>query len=280
MSLLTVRNLWKSYGDQVVLERVTLEIAEHEFCTIVGASGCGKSTFLRILLGAERPSRGEILLHGRPLSPEPDADRGIVFQRYSVYPHLTVLENVLLGFELAQARWLGRLFGARRRAAIARALEMIEAVGLSDAWDKYPAALSGGMQQRLAFAQSLVCKPKILLLDEPFGALDPGIRADMQALALELWHSQGLSVFLVTHDMPEAFGLGTRLLVFDKSRHDPRAAPDSEPVRAPGTRLLVFDKVRRDPQAPHAYGATITYDIPLKRKDRNAVQSLSSATSP
>ncbi|MGH8863926.1 MAG: ATP-binding cassette domain-containing protein, partial [Burkholderiales bacterium] len=193
---------------------------------------------------------------------------------------LTVLENVLLGIELAQTRWLARLFGARRRAAIAKALEMIEAVGLSEARDKYPAALSGGMQQRLAFAQSLVCKPKILLLDEPFGALDPGIRADMQALALELWRSQGLTVFLVTHDIPEAFGLGTRLLVFDNSRRDPRAMHEPAAIRAPGTRLLVFDKVRRDPQAAHAYGATITYDIPLRRKERNAVQSLSSATSP
>lgn len=273
MSLLAVRNLWKSYGDQVVLEHVTLDIAEHEFCTIVGASGCGKSTFLRILLGAERPSRGQILLEGRALSAEPDSDRGIVFQRYSVYPHLTVLENVLLGLELAQARWLGRLFGARRRAAIASALEMIEAVGLSDARDKYPAALSGGMQQRLAFAQSLVCKPKILLLDEPFGALDPGIRADMQALALDLWRSQGLTVFMVTHDIPEAFGLGTRLLVFDKSRRHPRVVPESQTIRAPGTRLLVFGKVRHDPQAPQAYGATVTYDIPLKRKDRKLLIS-------
>lgn len=245
MSLLTVRNLWKSYGDQVVLEGIKFQINPREFCTIVGASGCGKSTFLRILLGAERPSRGEILLDGKPLPAEPDSDRGIVFQRYSVYPHLTVLENVLLGIELAQARVLGRLFGARRRTAIAQSLEMIEAVGLGAARDKYPAALSGGMQQRLAFAQSLVRKPKILLLDEPFGALDPGMRADMQALAIDLWRRQELTVFMVTHDLPEAFGLGTRLLVFDKSR--------------------------RDPQAPHRYGATITYDIPLNRKDPKAM---------
>lgn len=273
MSLLTVRNLWKSYGAQVVLEGVRLEIARGEFCTIVGASGCGKSTFLRILLGAEPPSRGEILLDGKPLPPEPDADRGIVFQRYSVYPHLTVLENVVLGLELAQARWLGRLYGARRRAAMQSALEMIEAVGLGAARDKYPAALSGGMQQRLAFAQSLVCKPKILLLDEPFGALDPGIRADMQSLALDLWRRQKLTVFMVTHDLPEAFGLGTRVLVFDRSKRELRAQSDDLKARAPGTRLLVFDKVRRDPQAPQAYGATITYDIPLNRKDRKASPS-------
>lgn len=277
MSLLEVRNLWKSYGDQVVLEGVKVEIAAGEFCTIVGASGCGKSTFLRILLGAESPSRGEILLDGKPLPPEPDSNRGIVFQRYSVYPHLTVLENILLGLEFAQARWLGRLFGARRRAAIAQALAMIEAVGLGAARDKYPAALSGGMQQRLAFAQSLVCKPKILLLDEPFGALDPGIRADMQALALDLWRRQGLTVFMVTHDLPEAFGIGTRLLVFDKTQRNQRALHGPQDTQAPGIRLLVFDKVRRDPQAPHAYGATITYDIPLNRKEQKAAPGSNSA---
>jgi NitT/TauT family transport system ATP-binding protein len=246
MSLLTARNLWKEYRDHVILERVSLSVEAHEFCTIVGASGCGKTTFLKLLLGSERPSRGELLLDGQPLPQEPGPDRGIVFQRYSVFPHLTAVENVRLGIELAQSRFGGRLFGRRRHQAHARAIEMLEAVGLATAAGKYPNALSGGMQQRLAIAQSLVCEPKVLLLDEPFGALDPGIRADMQELIRRLWQRLGTTVFMVTHDLAEAFSLGTR--------------------------LLVFDKVRWDPDYPYAYGARITYDIPLKEGSRGEME--------
>lgn len=238
MSLLVARNVWMEYGEHVILEQVNLAVAAREFCTVVGASGAGKSTFLRLLLGAEQPTRGRILLDGEPLPGEPGPDRGIVFQRYSVFPHLSAIENVMLGMELKTSPWFGRLFGQRRRTARKRALEMLEAVGLPAARDKYPAQLSGGMQQRLALAQSLVTEPKVLLLDEPFGALDPGIRADMQVLVRTLWERSNTTVFMVTHDLPEAFALGTR--------------------------LLVFDRVRRDPDFPDAYGARITYDIPLK----------------
>lgn len=115
-----VRNVWQQYGDQVVLERLNLKIAEGEFCTLVGASGCGKSTFLRLLLGQEAPSRGEILLDGQPLADEPDASRGVVFQRYSVFPHLTVLDNVALGLELPRAPLLGRLLDAASAMPVSR----------------------------------------------------------------------------------------------------------------------------------------------------------------
>jgi NitT/TauT family transport system ATP-binding protein len=236
---ITTRNLWKEYGDQVVLERINLEVAAGEFCTIVGASGCGKTTFLRLLLGEEAPSRGQMLLDGQPLPAEPGPNRGIVFQRYSVFPHLTVLRNVMLGLELRAAPFTGRLFGSARREAQAQAHQMLDAVGLGQSLDKYPDALSGGMQQRLALAQSLVMHPEILLLDEPFGALDPGIRADMHQLVRKLWQENDLTVFMITHDLKEGFSLGTR--------------------------LLVFDKVRHDPQAPQAYGAGITYDLPVER---------------
>jgi NitT/TauT family transport system ATP-binding protein len=222
-----------------VLERLNLRIAEGEFCSMVGASGCGKSTFLRLLLGQERPTRGAILLDGEPLPPEPDPHRGVVFQRYSVFPHLTVLRNVMLGLELPHAPLTGRLFGARRRLARDEAVAMLTRVGLADSLDKYPHQLSGGMQQRLALAQALVMKPRVLLLDEPFGALDPGIRRDMHELLTGLWREAKLTVFMVTHDLKEGFTLGSR--------------------------VLVFDKVRVDPQAPQAYGARITYDIPLER---------------
>lgn len=147
-----------------------------------------------------------------------------------------MLDNVALGLELPRAPLFGRLFGGARRAAREQAAVMLEKVGLGHALDKYPAQLSGGMQQRLAIAQALVMKPRVLLLDEPFGALDPGIRKDMHELLLGLWQETRLTVFMVTHDLSEGFSLGTR--------------------------LMVFDKVRHDPHAPNAYGARITYDIP------------------
>ena len=236
---ITVRRVWKMYGPQVVLENLNFTVGDHEFVTIVGASGCGKTTFLRMLLGVENPSRGEILIDGKPIAHEPGPERGIVFQRYACFPHLTVLENVLLGLELGSAPILGRLFGAKRRAAIDKARALLEAIGLDSARDKYPAQLSGGMQQRLSIAQSVICEPKVLLLDEPFGALDPGITADMHEIVLRLWAANKMTIFMVTHDLQESFALGTRVLVFDKPRHDS--------------------------QAPEAYGATVTYDIPLKR---------------
>src|SRR5260370_14143489 len=110
MTQVTVKRLWKEFGDQVVLENINLHIGDHEFVTIVGASGCGKTTFLRLLLGVEAASRGTLLIDGQAVSPEPNADRGIVFQRYSLFPHLTVLENVLLGLELRASSVMGRLF--------------------------------------------------------------------------------------------------------------------------------------------------------------------------
>src|SRR5271168_1144830 len=238
MTQVTVRHLWKEFESQVVLENVNLHVADHEFVTIVGASGCGKTTFLRMLLGVESPSRGEFLIDGRPLASEPGPDRGIVFQRYSLFPHLTVIQNLLLGLELRGSPLLGRLFGARRRRARERAGELLDAVGLQGSADKYPQQLSGGMQQRLSIAQSVICEPKILLLDEPFGALDPGVTSDMHELILKLWNMNKMTIVMVTHDLKESFYLGTR--------------------------LLVFDKVRIDTQAPEAFGATITFNIPLK----------------
>ncbi len=131
MASVSVRNVWKQYGDQVVLENLRLEVPDNEFVTIVGASGCGKTTFLRMLLGTEQPTRGQILIDGEPIRPEPDPSRGVVFQRYSLFPHLTVMGNLLLGLELQRSRLLGRLFGAARREAQQRAGNMLEAVGLA-----------------------------------------------------------------------------------------------------------------------------------------------------
>lgn len=234
--MIEIRNLWKNYGDNVVLENVTATVEEGEFITLVGASGCGKSTFLRMLLGTDSPSQGQLLLDGKAIVAEPDSERGVVFQQYSVFPHLSVLDNVVVARAFADSR-LGFLWGERKRAAIAEAQQLLEVVGLSHMQSRYPDALSGGMRQRLAIAQALILKPRILLLDEPFGALDPGIRADMHELVLNLWRKHRLTIFMVTHDLKEGFHLGTR--------------------------LWVFDKLRNDPQAPNAYGAGITYDFPV-----------------
>jgi NitT/TauT family transport system ATP-binding protein len=245
MAVLEFHDVWVEYGDKIVLEKVTLGIEDGGFVSIVGPSGAGKSTFLRLALGQEAPSRGSIRLDGEPLRPEPGPDRGVVFQRYSVFPHMSALQNVVFGLECARAPVTGRLFGAGRRAAQEEAAAMLAHVGLGDALSVYPRELSGGMQQRLAIAQALIRRPRILLLDEPFGALDPGVRLDMHALITELWREHGLTILMVTHDIKEAFKLGTR--------------------------VLAFDKRRRDPQAPHRYGSTAVYDFPLDDKKRQAV---------
>ena len=239
-ALLSFRNVWVEYGDKIVLERVSLDIEEGSFVSVVGPSGAGKSTFLRLILGQEGPSSGKILLDGIELRPECAPDRGVVFQRYSVFPHLTALQNVIFGLECEHAPVFGKLFGKRRRKAVAEAKAMLAAVGLEHSLDVYPAQMSGGMQQRLAIAQALIKRPRILLLDEPFGALDPGIRKDMHELVTQLWRDHHLTIVMVTHDIQEAFKLGTRVLAFDKRRHDPNA--------------------------PHRYGSTATYDVALSRK--------------
>jgi NitT/TauT family transport system ATP-binding protein len=237
MSELVIDNVWKEYGDQIVLENVSLTVASRAFVALVGPSGCGKSTFLRMLLGQEQATSGTILLDGKPLPPEPGPDRGVVFQRYSVFPHLTVLGNVLLGKEFSASRHKAKLFGAARRTAIEQARQLIAEVGLSGAEGKYPAQLSGGMQQRLALAQALIMKPKVLLLDEPFGALDPGIRAEIHTLMKRLWHETQMTVVMVTHDMREAFTLATR--------------------------VVAFERPRDRPEEKQRYGATITKDISI-----------------
>ncbi len=233
MSFVSVDSVFQSYDNRPILERVNVEVSEGEFIAIVGASGCGKSTFLRLLLAQERPSRGEIRIADAPPAREPGLDRGIVFQRYSVFPHLSVRENIISG-ESFRSGW-GRFFGDQKKAARQRADETLARIGLDHVADNFPATLSGGMQQRLAIGQALAAKPRVLLLDEPFGALDPGTRLSMHEFLQDLRAETGMTVFMVTHDLEEAFKLGDR--------------------------VLVFDKPRWDPHDPSRYGATITYDF-------------------
>ena len=246
--MIEVRNLWKSYDNKVVLEGINAQVEEGEFVTLVGASGCGKSTFLKLLLGTETASRGSLLMDGKAVKGEPDSDRGIVFQQYSVFPHMTVLENLIAARGFAQKGITGLLWGRKRKEAKEAAQTLLDKVGLTSSSKLYPHQLSGGMRQRLAIAQALLGKPRILLLDEPFGALDPGIRKDMHELVLDLWRTEKLTVFMVTHDLQEGFYLGTR--------------------------LWVFDKLRQDPQAPDAYGAGITYDLPVGQTDPKQLEAI------
>ncbi len=244
-AILAFRNVAVEYGDKVVLEKLNLGVDEGAFVSIVGPSGAGKSTFLRLVLGQEAPTKGTIELDGKRLRPEPGRDRGVVFQRYSVFPHLNALDNVLFGLDCQGSMLRGRLKGARRAAARDQAAAMLAQVGLGGALEVYPAQLSGGMQQRLAIAQALIMRPRILLLDEPFGALDPGVRLDMHVLIAGLWREHMLTILMVTHDIKEAFKLGTRVLALDKRRHDA--------------------------QAPDRYGSTVVYDFPLDHKTVGAI---------
>ncbi|MDD5036169.1 MAG: ATP-binding cassette domain-containing protein, partial [Methylococcaceae bacterium] len=217
-----IEDVYKIYDGHPVLDNVDLCVSTGEFCALVGPSGCGKSTLLRLILGQEQPTRGSVLIEGARAG-FPDPRRGIVFQRYSLYPHLTVLDNVLLGRRLQQA-WSWLPWSKPRTEDEADALELLERVRLSDAARKYPQELSGGMQQRVAIAQALIMKPPVLLMDEPFGALDPDTREELQVFLLELWEREKLTLFFVTHDLEEACFLGTRLLVLSQYYTDDRGA--------------------------------------------------------
>jgi NitT/TauT family transport system ATP-binding protein len=198
------------------IENVNFQVEDHpergEFISILGPSGCGKSTVIRLIAGLtpQHPSStGQVLVFGKPVL-GPGADRGMVFQDYTSFDHLTVWQNVAFGLKLR---------GVPEEARRATALEWIDKVGLNrsrDA-DKYPHELSGGMRQRVAIARTLVLKPRIILMDEPFGALDPGTRASMQELLKSLWAEQQASVFFITHAMDEALYLSDRTLIFSKA---------------------------------------------------------------
>ncbi len=197
----------KTFGEgpdaRVAIQDVTFTIEDlpdiGELITIVGPSGCGKSTLLRTIAA----SKGEVLVFGKPLH-EPGPERGLVDQKYSLLPHLNVVDNIAFGL---------RLRGVSRSERTERAMDWVKKVGLEGSEKKYPSELSGGMQQRVALAATLVLRPRILLMDEPFGALDPGIRLRMQELLIQLWKEQEATVFLVTHSVEEAVYLGDRIFV-------------------------------------------------------------------
>ena len=202
---------------RTVLNNISLRISRGEFVTIVGPTGCGKSTLLRLILGSELPAEGEILMNDIEVR-EPDRSRGIVFQRYSLYENRTVRENVMLGLELEQFSLFEpylrpRRCRQKRREFREKADEYLQRVGLLEHADKYPYQLSGGMRQRAAIAQAMVMQPEVLLMDEPFGALDVGTREAMQVFVLEQWQQEQQTIIFVTHDLEEAIFIGSRIIV-------------------------------------------------------------------
>ena len=204
---LEMRSIAMRYGEgaQAVqaLSEIDLEIKEHEFVTIVGPSGCGKSTLLYLVGGFLRPSSGSLLLRGRPIT-GPGPDRGIVFQRYSLFPWLTVRSNIGYGLD---ERGVAR---AERNRIVDEYVRLVHLDGFED---RYPRELSGGMQQRVALAQTLACRPDILLMDEPFGALDAQTRRILQDEVRRIWRQDAKTVLFVTHDVEEAVALGTRIVI-------------------------------------------------------------------
>ena len=195
---LNVSSVCKSFGygpkAKQVLDSVSFDLHSGQFMALVGSSGSGKSTVMRLIAGLERPSSGEIRLDGQRIR-GPGADRGKVFQKYSLYPCLTAAQNVAFGM---------RLQGRPKAEVRERTAYFLEVVGLVDSARLLPRELSGGMQQRVAIARSLAAEPKVLLLDEPFGALDLQIRESMQEFLHRLWLQTGLTALLITHDLEEA----------------------------------------------------------------------------
>jgi NitT/TauT family transport system ATP-binding protein len=225
MALIHIDNIGVAYGSppRPVLSTINLSIAAGEFVCLLGQTGCGKSTLLRLVLGSEHPTSGRVLIDGVERR-QPDRICGFVPQKYSLFPDKTVLGNITFGPEVNEFNLLARFtprYFRRRREFRQEAMHYVRRLGLCDAdANKYPDQLSGGMQQRVAIAQALINKPRILLLDEAFSALDPGTRKDMQRLIRQLWRDTGITVLFVTHNTQEALYLGTRVIVLAKEAPD------------------------------------------------------------
>jgi NitT/TauT family transport system ATP-binding protein len=205
--VMRVRDLHKTFGinghGHIAFEKMSLDVHRREFICIIGPSGCGKSTFIRIVAGLEDSSGGEILIDGHPVS-GPGPDRGMVFQGYTLFPWRTVKQNVMFGLKMR---------GQDRSTADAEARQWLDMVGLSKFEGAYPHELSGGMKQRVAIARALANEPRILLMDEPFGALDALTRCKMQSYLMQIWKKVEVTVLFITHDLEEACYLADRIIV-------------------------------------------------------------------
>ncbi len=231
--LLEISGLSKHFhskaGEIIALQDINLTVYRREFMSVLGQSGCGKSTLIRILAGLETPSTGLVLVDGNPVI-GPGRDRGMVFQSYTLFPWLTVKQNVMYG---------PRMAGKDDSINEAEARQWLALVGLDQFEQSYPHQLSGGMKQRAAIARALANEPRILLMDEPFGALDPQTRQQMQAYLLQIWKNVDITIFFITHDLDEAIFLSDRILVLD-----PRPGRIREIVEVPVPRPRDHEQLR------------------------------------
>ena len=204
---LKIDNVYKEYatrnGKMIALNGVNLDIAENEFVCVVGPSGCGKSTILNIIAGLLQPTSGAVYLDGKEIKGT-GAERGVVFQQYALFPWRTVLKNVMYGLESKRIP---------KKEAVEIAMKYIKAVGLEGFEHSYPKELSGGMKQRVAIARAYAANPEVLLLDEPFGALDAQTRAQLQTELLNTWEQEKKTCFFITHDVDEAIILAQRVII-------------------------------------------------------------------
>lgn len=206
VSIRSVGKTWASEGREPVeaLRSLSLDVEPGEFVVLLGPSGCGKSTLLYMIAGLESVTSGHLLFEGQPVD-GPNAQRGLIFQEAALFPWLTILDNVAFGLTIA-----GRTKAERRTLAA----QMLKKVGLADMMEKKPEELSGGMRQRAAVARALAMQPSLLMMDEPFAALDVQTRSKMQDFLLQIWRDSGASVLLVTHSIDEAIALADRVVVF------------------------------------------------------------------
>ncbi|HQW27961.1 MAG: ABC transporter ATP-binding protein [Verrucomicrobiales bacterium] len=231
--MLELRALHKQFhskgGDVVALQDIELTVHRREFMSVLGQSGCGKSTLIRIIAGLETPTGGQVLVEGNPVV-GPGRDRGMVFQSYTLFPWLTVKQNVMFG---------PRMAGKGAFANDSEARQWLALVGLEKFENSYPHQLSGGMKQRAAIARALANEPQILLMDEPFGALDPQTRLQMQSYLLQIWRNVDITIFFITHDLDEAIFLSDRILVLD-----PRPGRVRELIEVPVSRPRAHEQMR------------------------------------
>ena len=214
------QNVWLAYNDELLaqnhyaVEDINLQVKQGEFIAIVGPSGCGKSTFMKLTTGLKRPSKGQIFVDGQPVT-GPLKISGMAFQAPSLLPWRTTLDNVLLPLEIVEP--FRTQFKKRKAEFAERASNLLRTVGLGGYEDKYPWQLSGGMQQRASICRALIHEPKMLLLDEPFGALDAFTREELWCILRDLWTEQKFNVILVTHDLRESVFLADTVYVMSKS---------------------------------------------------------------
>lgn len=253
-TLLEIEGLVKAYpkplgGQVVVLDQINLTLGEDEFIAIVGHSGCGKSTLLRLVAGLEQASLGEIRMGGKPIR-KPGADRMMVFQQYCLLPWLTVRQNI----RLAVDEVFEHLSASEKSDIVEDHLAMVNLIAAAD---KYPDQISGGMKQRVGIARAVAVRPKILLMDEPFGALDALTRGKLQQQVLRIWESHPQAVMMITHDIDEAIYMSDRIVLMTNG-------PDAtigEILRVPFPHPRNRDQIRQDPlyQQLHAQALDFLY---------------------